>query len=50
MLCMVPGYWILMKAKKENFEEPKLEECSEGERDIFMYNMWARETLLLALL
>ena len=35
-----------MKANKEIVEESKLEECSEGERDMFMCNMRAREALL----
>ena len=49
LLCMGLGYWLLTKAKKAIFEESKLEECSKGERDLFMCNMRARESLLSAL-
>ena len=47
---MGPGYWLLTKAKKEIVEESKLEEYSEGERDLLMCNMRDREALLSALL
>ena len=49
LLCMGPGYWILTKGKKKIIEESKLEDCSEEERDLFMCNMRARESLLSAL-
>ena len=50
LLCMGLGYWILTKAKTIIVEESKLEECIEGERDMFMCNMRAREALLISLL
>ena len=46
LLCMGPRYWLLTQSKKEIVEESKLEECSEGERDLIMCNMRAREALL----
>ena len=50
MLYMFLGYSLLMKAKKTIIEESKLEEYSEGEREMFMCNMRAKEVVLLALL
>ena len=49
-LCMALGYWMITKVDKEIIDENKLEECTEAERDLFMFNMRAREELLLALL
>ena len=49
VICMGLGYYILSRNDKKIVEERKLEECSEVERDLFMYNMWAREALLSAL-
>ena len=49
LLCMGPEYWFLMKVKKKFFDESKLEECNETERDMFMCNMRARESLLSSL-
>ena len=50
LLCMGLRYWILTKSKKTIIEEENLEGCSEVERDLFMYNMRAREALQIALL
>ena len=50
LLCMDLGYCLLKKAKKVIIQESKVEECSEGERDLFMCNMRSREVLLLSLL
>ena len=49
LICMGPRYWLLTKAEKIIFEEDKLENYTEEERDLFMCNIRAREALLLAL-
>lgn len=49
LLCMGTRYWLMTKNRKKIEEERKLEECSEVERDLFIYNMLAREALLSAL-
>ena len=50
LLCMGPGYWLIIKNEKEVVDEDKLEEYIEPQRELFMCNMLAREALLTALL
>lgn len=49
-LYMGSKYWLMTKNGKTMVEERKLEEYNEVERYLFIYNMLAREALLLALL
>ena len=44
------GYWLLTKENKIIVKEGNLEEYNEGERDLFMCNMRAKEALLSSLL
>ena len=46
LLCVGLGYWLLTKLEKTIVEDNKLENCIEEERDLFMYNVRAREALL----
>ena len=49
LLFMGLGYWILKNSKKTIVEDEKLQNCSEVERDLFIFNMRAREALLSTL-
>lgn len=36
LLFMGPRYWLITKNRNTIVEERKLEECTKGERDLFM--------------
>ena len=50
LLSMGPRYWLITKVAKDIVEEDNLESYTEEQREIFMWNIRAREEILLALL
>ena len=50
LLCMDMGYWILKKSAKTIIADFFLENCIKDKRDLFVYDMRAREEILTTLL